>query len=206
LDVAKPLVVVFEGEQIALGLQKVERSDLYGDVEIESVDPQGRSVTLASLDGDGQTLVGSGGTAFAYLDSSRRWTDKSALRRTTLEGVELQPVPSSFSAPVEIAATATIDEYLTHNIRAIYRLDVQEGDASVLQTALKSGAILTFPFSYRGGIDPDVAFLLNNAAGETFLALGKPAAIDFLGFDQAVAPLEVEEDVDDAEEIDFGMM
>ena len=45
---AKPLVLSFGGAQISCALCKVERSDLYGFVEIETLDEKGQKCTLAT--------------------------------------------------------------------------------------------------------------------------------------------------------------
>src|SRR6185295_18921094 len=63
---AKPLVLSFGGMEIPCPLCKVERSDLYGFVEIETLDEQGRKCSLATLADDGKRVITSGGTAFAW--------------------------------------------------------------------------------------------------------------------------------------------
>ena len=54
----KPLIVKFAGAEIPLSLSKVERSDLYGFVETETLDEKGRKCTSATLADDGRSLIG----------------------------------------------------------------------------------------------------------------------------------------------------
>ncbi len=119
----------------------------------------------------------------------------------------ITPVPSSFSAPVPLEQTATIDEFLGHNIATAYQIS-SEGDLGDLHAALKAGKIFHFPFSFRGGVEADVAFLLLSAEGAPFLLIGQPANFDFVGFDQPDDIDEESEDGGDDEDdsLDFGMM
>ncbi len=201
---AKPLVLRFGADDIPLDLSKVDRAELYGFIETEAQDAKGRKCFSATLADDGQTLVGSGGSAFASLAPDGTWLEKSSLKAIDSQGNPMVPVPSSYSAPVPVTDTVTIDEYLSHNIRAVYQISCQ-GDWSLLSDKLKAGTIFTFPYSYRGGLEPDTAFLLMAADGTAFLAIGTATKLEFVGFDQ---PASTEEDsVDgDSEEIDFGMM
>lgn len=63
-----------------------------------------------------------------------------------------------------------------------------------------------FPFSYRGGLEPDQAFLLLGSDGNLFLALGRLPTFEFVGLRNS-APLAEEETVEEEEsELDFGMI
>src|SRR5690606_23371108 len=66
-SVAKPLVFQFGDCDLALVMNKVDRSKLYGYKEVEVLDDQGRRCELATLAGDGRTVVGRGGTGIAQL-------------------------------------------------------------------------------------------------------------------------------------------
>jgi hypothetical protein len=203
---AKPLVFRFAGAELALGMNKVDRSGLYGFVETETLDEKGRRCSMATLANDGQTLVGAGGTAFVSLSPDGQWLDKSKLTPVDTDGRKLTPVASSFGAPIPLEKAATIDEYLGHNIRAVYQLDA-EADMSALEAELKKGTIFTFPYSYRGGLEPDVGFILLGADGNVFLAVGTPTRMEFVGLEQAGGVVEEESAAEEeGEEIDFGMM
>lgn len=201
---AKPLVFELGGKQIAVSLTKVDRSSLYGYVETEALDDRGRPCTLATLADDGQTLIGPGGTALASLTAEGNWVDRRKLAPVDAEGRRLTPVPSSFAAPLPLEKTASIDEYLSHNVRAVYQLSGDE--IAPLLTELKKGTIYTFPYSFRGGIEPDVGFLLMAADGNAFLAVASPTKIEFVGLQQAALATEEEPAEEEEEELDFGMI
>jgi hypothetical protein len=204
---AKPLIFVYRGEDVTFELEKVERSKLYGAIDVESYDAKGAPVVLATLDGDGRTVIGAGGTALVTLDVDGRWREKSELTPVTLEGTALQPVPSSFNAPIPLQNTVTIDEYLQYIIRATYLLTPAAEGPSGLMDDLTAGKIFSFPFSYRGGLSPDTAFLLLNASGHPFLALGAPTRLEYIGLEQAASEDDDENEEDfDEDDVDFSMM
>ncbi|MFP6859046.1 MAG: hypothetical protein VCA73_17335 [Roseibacillus sp.] len=64
---------------------------------------------------------------------------------------------STFKETVELKETATVDEYLDHNIRMVYQLETEDGFPKAPVTELAKGKIYHFPFSYRGGLVPDEA-------------------------------------------------
>lgn len=204
---AKPLILSLAGKEIPCGMERVDRSKLYGYVELEVLDEQGRRCELATLCSDGRTVVGRGGTAFGYLSPGGLWRDKSSLTPVGLHGEPITPVASTFAGAVPLAEKATIDDYLSHNIKSVYLLRPEEA-ADQLVAELREGVIYKFTYSYRGGLEPDTAFLLANAEGHPFLAVGKPTTLEFLGLQQAAAPEDAEPEVEEAEEddMDFGMM
>ena len=123
---AKPLVFEFNGAAIAFSMSKVDRSKLYGFKELDVLDEQGVKCELATLAGDGHTVVGKGGTGIGYLSVDGAWCEKTNLRPVNLEGTEIQPVRSSFTAPVTLADHVTTEEYLSHNVRAIYVMESED--------------------------------------------------------------------------------
>jgi hypothetical protein len=203
---AKPLLLEYAGRQIPFDLTKVAREKLYGYKETEAVDDHDRRCTLATLADDGRTLVGRGGVSFAYLTAERHWRDKSQLKPVDVQGEELAPHPSSFSAPIPLDERVSTDFYLEHNIRAVYHLTTA-ADAADLREELDGGAIFHFPFSYRGGLDPDAGFLLTNSEGDLFLTLGKPCVLRYLGLgEMALAAEEGDEQEEEEDSLDFEMM
>ena len=206
LGMANPLVLNFGGVDLPLTLNKVERSDLYGFVEIETLDEQGRKCTLATLADDGQTLIGTGGLALATFSQDGSWLEKKALIPTDNQGQRIVPVASSYSAPVPLSKKVSVDEYLSHNIRSVYQIS-SEADIAGLMAELKSGTIFQFPYSFRGGLEPDVGFLLLAADGTPFLAIGSPTKLEFVGFQETAAIVSDEDSGDeDDESLDFNMM
>lgn len=204
---AKPLVFQWQDRTISFDMVKVDRAKLYGFKESEVRNDEGGICQLATLAQDGQTVVGRGGASLGTLTVDGHWIEKGSLRPVDTNGQTIQPVSSSFSAPVPLAEKATAEDYLDCSVRAIYLMETSD-DIAPLRDELLKGTIYRFSYSYRGGLEPDLAFLLANTDGLVFCAVGKPAKIEYLGLAEAASTVE-EEDVaeeEDAETIDFNMM
>ena len=193
--------------ELAFGLEKIDRKRLYGFVDTEVVDGKGRPCELAILASDGRTLVGRGGSSLMMLDADGKYAARSELAPVRDTGEPVSRVPSSFDAPIALHARATIDDLLSHNIKSVYALTPPMGATELLQE-LRQGFVYTFPFSYRGGLDPDVGFLLVNADGAPFLLLGKPTQFQFVSLAQVESVEEdsVPEADEDSDDMDFAMM
>jgi hypothetical protein len=205
---AKALVFRYGKADLSFQLEKVDRKKLYGFVDNEVLDGKGRGCQLAILGGDGKTLVGRGGSALLMLAPDGSYCERAQLKPVSPEGQPLAKAASSFSAPVPLDRRAAVDEYLSHNIKAVYSLTPPMGAEDLLKD-LKGGAIYSFPFSFRGGLDPDVGFVLMGADGAPFLAVGKPARLDFVTLKESAdpdEPTELEEEEADEDSVDFGMM
>jgi hypothetical protein len=200
----KPLVFNFGNANYSFDAAKIDRSVLYGFKEVEVLDEHGQRCELATLADDGKTVVGRGGVTYAYLAPDGAWCDKGGLKPVDLEGKEIQPVASSYSAPVALTEKVTLEEYLSHNVRSVYLMRCEAG-APELAAELQGGAIFKFPYSFRGGLEADAAFLLAGADGNTFLAVGSPTKIEFVGLQQAAAA-EEEGDEEEADLLDFDMI
>jgi hypothetical protein len=200
------LVFDLAGNEITCGMTKVDRTKLYGYVDTEVLDESGGPCELATLAGDGKTLIPMGGTAFTYLSPDGLWRNKSDLKAVNLNGEPIVPVISSFKAPIQLSEKVSIDEYLSHNIRIVYLLSA-EGGLGELEKALgDDGSLFAFDFSYRGGLVADRAFLLKSEDGAIWMAVGKATRISFIGMQQlAVVEEEAEPEEEDAD-LDFGMM
>jgi hypothetical protein len=201
----RSLTFQLNGADIACSPEKVDRSKLYGFIDVEALDGKGRKCSLVTLADDGRTLVGTGGSAFGQLSPDGEWLDKATLKPVDVAGKQITPVPSSYSAPVPLTQTATIEEYLSHNIKGVYVLRA-ETDVTALAAELKKGTIYTFPYSFRGGLEADVGFLLAAADGQLFLAVGQPTTIHFVGLEQAATLSEEETTEESDEDVDFSMM
>jgi hypothetical protein len=204
-----PRTLVFQhgGGELGLSPEKLDRSKLYGSVEVEALDDQGRRCRLMTLHTDGKTLIGSGGTAIAFLTPEKRWIDRAALQPRDVDGNPLEPVASSFDAPIPLSTRATVDDYLSHNIKAVYVMTGDDPKLAELAAELRAGTIYRFPYSFRGGLVPDVGFLLAGADDTLFLAVGQPTHLHFLGLDVAPAYEEEGEPARaEDEELDFGML
>lgn len=204
---AKPLTLVFRGDPVDVALEKVDRAKLYGYVETEVVDEAGKRCELATLIGDGHSIVGKGGSAIAYLSADGLWKARSELRPVDAAGKPIAPVKSSFDAPIPLGDTATVDEFLSHNVHLIYQIQ-PAAEVPELLAELKAGTIFRFPFSYRGGVEASPAFLLVGGDGNPFLCVGTPTAIEFVG-PTATAPVVSDDTADAGEEedaLDFSLV
>lgn len=193
----------YDGKESTCGLDKVDRSKLYGYSKSETLDEDGKICSLATLAADGRTVIPSGGVALAYFSPDGLWKDKSDLKAVDIDGEEIVPVSSTLKAPVELSDIATAEEFLTHNIRLTYQMNTGEnGIDEALQNALSDGAIFRFQFSYRGGLTADTAFLMNGHDGTPWMLVGKKTELEFIGFEQAGSLSNSEDDTESSEEED----
>lgn len=202
---AKPLTLVFQGTAIDFQLDRVERSDLYGSIDTEVVDEDGKLCQLATLIGDGHTVAGSGGIALGYLSPEGFWRKKTELRPVDVHGATVELVRSSFDAPNPLVEQVSVEEYLDHDIRAIYHLET-EGDFSGLKKELAAGTIYKFPFNYRASLEASAGFVLLGADGNLFLCVGSKAAIEYVGLRSAAMVVEEETPAEEEDLLDFGNM
>lgn len=214
---AKPLVFQFGKRELAFDMNKVERAKLYGYKETLVIDEDGDPCELATLASDGRTVAGKGGIAMGYLSPDGAWCDRGSLTPIDVEGNEIPPAPSSFSGPVDLSEQATIEDYLDHNIRAVYALDLLPDEnasaaadkaATELLEQIQGGVIYKFPYSFRGGVAVDQGFLLANEAGDVFLAIGKPTQVQFVKLQQSSSLIEDEGETadEDGDLMDFDMI
>jgi hypothetical protein len=204
---AKPLVFDFHGYSVEVALEKIDRARLYGYVDTEVQDEAGKPCELATLLGDGHSIVGRGGSAIAYLSADGLWRARAELRPVDPQGNPITPVKSSFDAPIPLAETATVDDFLSHNVHLIYQV-VLAAEVPTLMDELKAGTVFKFPFSYRGGVEASPAFLLLGADGTPFLCVGTPTAIEFVG-PAATAPAIADETAgggEDEDALDFSLV
>src|SRR5262245_13832387 len=140
---ARALMFRHAGAEVRCQPVKVDRSKLYGSVEIEAADDQGRPLELATIGPDGHTLIAAGGRAMAFVNPDRNWIDRGRLRPVDPEGRPLAEVPSSFDEPIQLETPATIDDLLDHQVKSIYYLEMDAG-AEALLALLAKGAIFRF--------------------------------------------------------------
>jgi hypothetical protein len=204
---ARTLTFEFQGEQIKLALDKIDRDRLYGYVETEVVDDAGKPCRLGTLLADGHSLVLPGGTGLAYLSYDGQWRKKAELRPVDPQGQLIPPVKSTFDTGVRLEQQATVEEYLEHNTRLVYQLTPEEPCPALLER-LRGGAIYRFPFSYRGGVVADAGFLLLGSDGNLFMCVGTPADIKFIGLKETAGVVPDDEDASEEEDdsLDFSMV
>jgi hypothetical protein len=203
---AKPLILVYEDAELPFFPERVERRHIYGFVDVIAQDEAGNRCDLATLADDGRTVIGRGGMALATLSADGEWLDKKTLKPLDPEGKPITPAPSSFNEPVRLVQKVTVEEYLSHNVRSVYLMP-SEADLTALKKALAGGTIYSFPFSFRGGLEADVGFLLMSQDQNVFLAVGQPTKLHFVGLEQAAALTDEEGPAEaEGDELDFGMM
>lgn len=191
--------------RFSAAITKVDRSKLYGETRVEAFDENGNKCELLSIAGDGQTLFGKGGIAFATMNQDGAFVDKSTLTPIGEDGEAIETVESTFVTDIELSETASVEDYLSHLVKSVYILDELD-DAEALLELLAGGDIYTFPFSYRKGIIVDTAFLFSNEDGDPFMILTTPADIQFLSFNDATPLDEEDEDEDGDDDFDFGSL
>ncbi len=188
-------------------LHKVDRSKLYGARKIETLDEQGDPCELATLLDDGKTLIPYGGTASGYLNPDGEWVSRGQITPVDPDGEPLQKVSSSFDTGLTLSTRASMDEFLDHSIRLSYALQSEALDPVFVET-LADGAIFKTRFSYRGGIHPDPAFVLQGEDQTIWLLIARENVIEYAALEQAavIAATEEDDDETDSDELDFGLL
>lgn len=202
----------YKGEAFDLELLKVDRSKLYGEVDLETFDSNDKKCRLATLARDGRTIIPYGGTTSGYLNQDGHWIERDELVPVTLKGEKLPEVPSTFDITSALDNEVSIEEYLDHSIRLSYLLKADGAINDAFLEALKGGAIFRIEFSYRGGSFADPAFLIAGDDDLIWLMIGEPGEVEFIGYEQAaICAAHGEEETDDDEDdadtaFDFDML
>ncbi len=201
----RELILSLDGREFPVTMVKIDRDKLYGSVEIEAFDEKGREASLRVLAADGKTLIDKGGTSLATVNEKGTSVDRTSLKAVDENGDPIEPVPSSFNGP-NVLERATTDEYLSQMLKSVYLLGPgEDGDIKYLLDHLAGDDIFTFPFSYRGGLEYDKAFVLG-AENEAFMVVGKPAEFVFLKLNQATVLDSVEEQEVSVDDLDFDLL
>jgi len=202
---AKNLVLSLDGKEFEVVLSRIDRDDLYGKVEIEAFDEKGRPATLKVLAADGKTLIEKGGTALEVINAKGDSIDRTELVPVDLDGKEITKVESSFNAP-NVLKKAEADDYLALVVKSVYLLDqTEESDLQYLHDHLTGKQLFSFPFSYRGGLEHDAAYILGDGK-DAFMVVGKDGNIDYLKLNQAGALSSNEEQEISADDLSFDLM
>ena len=203
---AMPRTLIFslDGEEFPVQLMKIDREKLYGKVEIEAFDEKGKPAEIKVLDADGQTLIDKGGTALIMVDEKGNSVDRSRLKAVDENGDPIERVPSSFDGP-NVLKKAGIADYLDQIVKSVYLLSPADEPLDFLNDHLATGQLYSFPFSYRGGLEYDNAFVVGSRS-EAFMIVGRPAALKFVSLNQATQLDAIEEKEISAEEIEFDLL
>lgn len=185
-------------------LTKIDREKLYGEVEIEAFDEKGKPAEIKVLDADGRTLIDRGGTALALVDENGSSVSRSNVTAVDADGDAIEKVPSSFDAP-NVLKRAEADEYLDQIVKSVYLLGEADEPLDFLHDHLADGQLYSFPFSYRGGLEFDNAFVVGSRS-DAFMIVGRTAALKFVSLNQAAALDAVEETEISADDVDFELL
>ena len=191
-------------KEFTVGLTKVDRKKIYGQTIVEAFNEDENLCEIVSIANDGQTLFGKGGIAFAVRNEDGDFVKKSELIPVGEDGEPIEESESSFDEPIQVVETATVEDYLSHQVKSVYALDEVE-NFEVLEELLKDGDIYKFAFSYRKGIIVDTAFLLANNEGVPFMIITTPSEFEYLGFKDS-SPLDEEPDFEEESMLDFGAL
>ncbi len=190
-------------------IHKVDRTKLYGSRSIETLDMDGNKCELATLLDDGKTLVPYGGTASGYINPDGEWVCRADITPVDYDGKKLKKVPSSFDAGMPLDEEVSAEEFLDHSIRLTYALQSDDMDKGFLKT-IKAGTIFKTSFSYRGGVDPDPAFVMQGEGETIWLLIGAENRVAYSKLEQAAVIESTAEKDEGAEtsgdELDFGML
>lgn len=202
---ARPLILSLDGTEFPVTLVKIDREKLYGRVEIEAFDEKGREASLRVLAADGKTLIDKGGTALATVTDKGDSVDRNDLVPMTTDGEKIEQVESSFNK-TNILKPATVEDYFSQVVKSVYLVGPHEdADISELYDHLSTDRMFKFPFSWRGGIEYDNAFVIG-ADDEAFIVVGKQAEFEFVKLNQAAVLESTEEEEISADELDFDLL
>ena len=202
---AKALRLSLDVNEFDVMITRIDRDDLYGRVEIEAFDEKGKPAELKVLAADGKTLIEKGGSALEVVNEKGDSIDRSEMVPVDLDGDPLPKVESSFGQTNKLSK-AEVDEYLGLVVKSIYILDpAEDSDIDYLIDHLESGQMYKFPFSYRGGIEHDAAYIVGSGK-DAFMIIGKDGEIDYLKLNQASVLEPQEEQEISADEISFDLL
>ncbi len=207
---ARSLSFKIENATFDAEIIKVDRSHLYGTVNIETADMEGKRCGVATLAVDGKTVIPKGGTALGYINPDGEWVSRNQLQPVNLDGEPIEEVESSFDQPIELSKKCDVNTYLDHSVRLVYRLNPEAAFPTELLDELKAGVLYQFGFSYRGGVGYDPAFILSDEDDNVWMMVTTENAIGSVGLEQAAVcvgeNLDEDSDDDESSAIDFGML
>lgn len=197
---AKEAVFKFQENVVKTSLTKVDRDKVYGWSEIIYTDKSGNLCTWATLLNDGETLIGTGGTALKSFNNIGKEISKSDLIAVFDDGTEATLINSVFDVETMLSNEKSIEDLMNLEVKSVYQLEVIE-NKDVLENWLTKYKVLYLTFNYRADYEGDDAFILNQ--GDLFFILtGNIKDFRYVSL-QTYQNLELE--TDESEEIDFNM-
>ena len=198
---ARTLTFVLENKEYSLSPIKLNRKKLYGWKEVVPYDQNNEECQVYSIDERGIFIVPKGGSSLGMIDDQGKWVDKSELTAVDDDGNPVEIVPSSFSGPIALKKTTTIEDFLDHSITSVYSLAGEEECPDFVNAIKAANGLYTFVFNWRDDYEGDPAFIIESD-GNLYVLVGKKNELDFLSLPQTGAIEEIE-DEEGEEEIDF---
>jgi hypothetical protein len=199
---AKKIVLSLAGEESSFSFKPIERSLLYGKKRRLNLDKDGENCSRGTLLGDGSLLLKSGMTGQGYFLDDGTFLKQSDLEGFNFDGTALEKVPSTLDVSQSLEGPVDPSEVLDLKIKTIYGL-TEEHLGKKLKQSLLNGEIFSFIFNYREDYHAEKAFILGNENGY-FVLIGNPVQHNWLSLD--VAPIILDQEIEDSEEIDFEML
>ena len=198
---ARQAEFIINGTSVMAELKKVDRKKIYGWSTVDVFDENGSICKLASIS-DGVHVLPSGGSSLIKFNEKGETVSSSDLVGFNQSGEKVEKVPSVYDGKVELKES-TIDDYLSLAVKTVYQLNME--DDTTMLSELKDGKIFSFIFNYRADYEGDDAFIISN--GQTaFAVIGKLADLEFVGLnDNETELVELEEDIQEEDELDFAM-
>jgi|TARA_B110000459_G_scaffold68329_1_gene76693 hypothetical protein len=198
---ARQAEFIINGASVMAELKKVDRKKIYGWSTLEIFDENGSKCKLASIS-DGVHVLPSGSSSLIRFNDKGETVSSSDLVGFNQEGIKVEKIPSVYDGKVELKES-TIDDYLSLAVKTVYQLNME--DDTTMLSELKDGKIFSFIFNYRADYEGDDAFIISN--GQTaFAVIGKLADLEFVGLnDNETELVELEEDIQEEDELDFAM-
>jgi hypothetical protein len=198
---ARQVEFIINGISVTAELKKVDRKKIYGWSTVEVFDKNGSKCKLASIS-DGVHVLPSGSSSLLKFNDKGESVSTSDLVGFNHKGEKVEKVPSIYDGKVELKES-TIDDYLSLAVKTVYQLNME--DNTTMLSELKDGKVFSFVFNYRTDYEGDDAFLISN--GETaFAVIGKITDLEFIGLnDNETELVELEDDAQEEEELDFAM-
>ena len=160
----KELTLNLNGNLVPISIDKIDRSDLYGQILSAMIDG-GEECTRVQVLMDGTILTPKSTKSALMIEG--RWIEEQDTKRWTPEGREMVKQESSFKVPPLVGAIADIKQMLDYCIKSVYACDSHITDAAL-------------DFNYTAGY-PKPAFLLQGSDGNGYMLIGEPAQCSWVG-------------------------
>jgi hypothetical protein len=197
---SKEAIFKFEENVVKTSLIKVDRNKVYGWSEEIYTDKSGNICTWATLLSDGETLIGTGGTALKTFDNIGKEISKSDLIAVLDDGSAATLINSVFDVETVLSNEKSIEDLMNLEVKSVYQLEVIE-NKDVLKNWLTKYKVLYLTFNYRTDYEGDDAFILNQ--GDLFFII--TGNIKDFRYVSLQTPQNIEVETDESEEIDFNM-